>query len=157
MGNRLRHARIEVATPTVRVRNFQRTVSVNVVDLEEFAMRAVLRCRQIRKRVATDLMKLHEIFILLVSDRRISSLHREFLGKTGPTDVLTFQHGEILISVERAQDHARQFGNSLNEELKLYIVHGLLHLHGFDDRQKSDARKMEVLQQRILQSASRLN
>lgn len=80
----------------------------------------------------------------------MSRLHREFLGKTGPTDVLTFQHGEIFISIETAKRHARAFGNSLLRELQLYIVHGLLHLNGFDDRTQPGARRMEELQAKIL-------
>ena len=80
----------------------------------------------------------------------MASLHRQFLNQTGPTDVLTFQHGEIFISVETARRHARVFGNSLARELRLYIVHGLLHLHGFDDRERADTRKMERMQSQIL-------
>ena len=68
---------------------------------------------------------------MLISDRRICQLHRQFLGQRGPTDVLTFRHGEIFISVETAKRHARAFANPLVRELQLYIVHGLLHLHGF--------------------------
>ena len=91
-----------------------------------------------------------EIFVWLVSDRRMARLHRQFLGQTGPTDVLTFQHGEIFISVETAKRHARVFGNSLMRELQLYIVHGLLHLHGFDDRTQSGARGKKRMQEKIL-------
>jgi probable rRNA maturation factor len=64
--------------------------------------------------------------------------------------VLTFQHGEIFISVELARRHARSFGNSLMRELQLYIVHGLLHLHGFDDRTQREAREMKRAQEKIL-------
>ena len=83
----------------------------------------------------------------------MSRLHREFLSQTGPTDVLTFHHGEIFISVEMAKRQARVFGNSLVRELQLYIVHGLLHLHGFDDRTPAEARKMEEIQEKILNRA----
>ena len=99
--------------------------------------------------------KLPKIFVWLISDRRISQLHRQFLGETGPTDVLTFQHGEIFISVETAKRHAHGFGNSLVRELQLYIVHGLLHLHGLDDRTQSGARKMKKAQEKILSGCSR--
>jgi probable rRNA maturation factor len=95
-------------------------------------------------------MKLQQVFVLIVSDRRIAALHRQFLNESGPTDVITFAHGEIFISAETARRHARQFGNSLARELQLYIVHGLLHLHGFNDGNKVEARKMEIAQERIL-------
>jgi probable rRNA maturation factor len=101
------------------------------------------------------LRKLSEIFIWLISDRRMALLHRKFLGQSGPTDVLTFQHGEIFISVDTARRHARAFGNSLLRELKLYIVHGLLHLHGFDDQTPDKSHKMKAAQERILRTCSR--
>ena len=138
------------AVPQIAVRNLQRTVPVSIADFEQFAANALRACLRLRQREPTDLTRLSEIFLLLVSDRRMASLHRQFLNQTGPTDVLTFQHGEIFISVETARRHARTFGNSLARELRLYIVHGLLHLHGFDDRKRADARKMERIQKRIL-------
>ena len=136
--------------PQITVRNLQRAVAVDLVGLEKFAARAVQRCMQLRRHKLTQLAKLREIFVLLISDRRMAALHRQFLDQPGPTDVLTFQHGEIFISAQTARRHARAFGNSLTRELQLYIVHGLLHLHDFDDRKQADARKMERMQKRIL-------
>jgi probable rRNA maturation factor len=135
--------------PRISVRNLQRKIPVNVGELEEFAATAVQRCLRLRKQKRTDLRKLREVFIWLISDRRIALLHRQFLGKTAPTDVLTFQHGEIFISVETARRNARAFGNSLMRELKLYIVHGLLHLHGFDDRTPAGGRRMKTAQEKF--------
>ena len=144
--------------PKIRVRNLQRTVRVDTVDLKKFAAKALRMCLQQRKNEATDLTKLREFFVLLVSDRRMTALHRRFLHKPGPTDVLTFEHGEIFLSVETARRNARIFGNSLTRELRLYIVHGLLHLHSFEDRTEAGARKMKTMQERILrQLAGRRN
>ena len=139
----------------ISVRNLQRKVAVNVTKLENFAGKALRRCLQLRKRKPTDLDKVHEVFVWLISDQRMASLHRKFMHQTGPTDVLTFQHGEIFISVETAKRHARAFGNSLTSELCLYIAHGLLHLHGFDDRTQAAARKMKAMQKNILRNCSR--
>ena len=140
--------------PQISVRNRQRNISINVAELERFAAKAVQECLRLRLREATDLTRLSEVSVWLISDRRIASLHWQFLHQTGPTDVLTFQHGEIFISVETAQRHARVFGTSLTDELRLYIVHGLLHLHGFDDRRRADARKMKTAQEKILDHCS---
>jgi probable rRNA maturation factor len=142
------------AAPKIGVRNLQRNILVNVVELENFAANAVRLCLQLRKRKPTDLTKLRDVFVWLISDRRMALLHRQFLDQTGPTDVLTFQHGEIFISIETAKRHARAFGNSLARELRLYIVHGLLHLHGFDDRTQASARRMEKAQEQILREMS---
>jgi probable rRNA maturation factor len=141
-----------VARPRISVRNLQRKIPLNVAELQEFAVKAVRRCLQLRKRKRTDLSKLRNVFVWLISDRRISRLHRQFLEQSGPTDVLTFQHGEIFVSVETAKRHSRVFRNPLVRELQLYIVHGLLHLHGFDDRTPAEAHKMKSTQERILRS-----
>src|SRR5437867_8821149 len=143
------------ASPQIRVSNIQRVIPVNAINLEKFATKAVRRCLALHKAKDTKLTKLREIFVWLISDWRMARLHREFLHQTGPTDVLTFDHGEIFISVETARRHARAFGNSLADELRLYIVHCLLHLHGFDDRKRADARKMERMQKRILAAAAK--
>ena len=143
-----------MTVPEITVHNLQRKISVNVAELEKFAGNAVQHSLQLHQRQRTDLSKLSEIFIWLISDRRLALLHRKFLGQSGPTDVMTFQHGEIFISVDTARRHARAFENSLLRELKLYIVHGLLHLHGFDDRMPREARKMKAAQERILRICS---
>jgi probable rRNA maturation factor len=139
-----------MTVPEIIVRNLQRKISVNVAELEKFAGNAVQHSLQLQQRKRTDLRKLREVFVWLISDRRMALLHRKFLGHSGPTDVLTFQHGEIFISVDTARRHAGAFGNSLVRELKLYIVHGLLHLHGFDDQTRRNVRKMNVAQEKIL-------
>jgi probable rRNA maturation factor len=144
-----------MTAPDISVRNRQRKIPVNVTDLQIFAAKALRRCLQLRKRKSTDLDQLWAVFVWLISDRRMASLHRKFMHQTGPTDVLTFQHGEIFISVETAKKHARAFGNSLACELCLYITHGLLHLHGFDDRTQAAARKMKAMQKKILRDCSR--
>lgn len=142
-----------MTAPEILVHNLQRKISFNVVELEKFAGNAVRHSLQLQTRKQTDLRKLSKVFVLLISDRRMTFLHRKFLGQPGPTDVLTFQHGEIFISVETARRHARAFGNSLLSELKLYIVHGLLHLQGFDDQTPGEARKMKTVQERVFRRA----
>ena len=141
-------------TAEIKVRNLQRVVPIDAAALENFARKALRLCLELRKTAVTDLIKLREISVLIVSDRRMSALHRQFLNKSGPTDVITFSHGEIFISAETARRHARRFRNTLPRELQLYVAHGLLHLHGFDDRTKVAARKMERAQRRILAKAS---
>ena len=132
------------------VRNFQHKVRVDAVDLEEFAKKAMALCLDLRKTKTTDLEMLREISVLIVSDRRMATLHRRFMNVPGSTDVITFQHGEIFISAEMAVRNARRFATALIHELRLYIVHGLLHLSGFDDQTEAAARKMRAMQEKIL-------
>jgi probable rRNA maturation factor len=146
----------KVAVPKISVRNLQRKVSVDAVDLEKFARKAFELCLRVPRKKKTELVQLPEISVLIVSDLRIASLHRQFMNELGPTDVITFQHGEIFIGAETARRNARRFGNALAHELRLYLVHGLLHLHGFDDRDEERARKMEIVQRKILAEVSGL-
>ena len=138
------------------MRNLQRKVPVNIIDLKKFGQKALELCLRLPRRKKTDLVQLREVSILIVSDRKIASLHRQFMKESGPTDVITFQHGEIFISAETARRNARRFGNALARELRLDLVHGLLHLHGFDDRDEVSAQKMRIVQRKILARASRL-
>jgi probable rRNA maturation factor len=98
-------------------------------------------------------LSLSDIDVVLISDKRMSALHRRFMNIAGPTDVITFQHGEIFISVETARRQARELGASTAQEIELYIVHGLLHLAGFDDNTADAARVMRRMQARIVRSA----
>lgn len=142
-----------MTVPQISLRNLQRRIPIDLTRLRSFAAIAAQDCLRLRKGKQTDLREVRQIFILLISDRRMSRLHLQFVGERGPTDVLTFQHGEIFISVDTAKTNARVFGNSLIRELELYIVHGLLHLHGFDDQTPAEAQKMKSVQERILRRA----
>jgi probable rRNA maturation factor len=136
--------------PKIEVRNLQRKIAVDVVDLQKFAQKAAPLCLRLPTKKKTELDKLRDVSVLFVSDRRMAALHRRFMNESGPTDVMTFHNGEIVISADTAFRNARRFGNPLNRELRLYIVHGLLHLHGFDDRDEASAGKMRTAEEKIL-------
>jgi len=138
---------------TITVFNRQRAVPVKLAALQEFAGRALLLCLKLPPK-PNVLTTLSEVSVVLVSDRRMAELHRRFLQEPGPTDVITFQHGEIFVSMETARRQARRFDSSLKLELCLYIVHGLLHLHGFDDKDARSAARMKRTQERILAKLS---
>ena|ERR1700726_4986417 len=143
--------------PEISVRNLQRAVKVDVARIRKFAENAVQLCLQLQRPRITDLRKLPEISILIVSDRRMAILHRQFLNEIGPTDVLTFHHGEIFVNAQMARRNSRRFGSSLEREHRLYVVHGLLHLHGFDDRTAAKKREMIEVQDKIFDQACSLN
>jgi probable rRNA maturation factor len=141
-----------VALPQISVRNLQRKITVDRDALEQFARGALPLCG---REQGSGLTNLEEVSVLLISDRRITELHRRFMQISGPTDVITFQHGEIFISVETARRQAKTYRTSLAHELRLYLVHGLLHLHGFDDRDPVARRLMLSAQERIVERACR--
>ncbi len=93
---------------------------------------------------------------LLTDDRELRRLNRQFLGRDYPTDVLSFPAGEeflgeIAISVDRAREQAARYGHSLEEELAILMLHGLLHLVGFDhERDRGRMRRAEAHWRRLL-------
>ncbi len=133
--------------PQLNLINRQRKVPLDLPALEAFAHRALPLCAA---EAGTGLTKLPEVNVVLVSDRRISQLHRRFMQIEGATDVITFQHGEIFISVETARRQARTHGTTFLQELRLYLVHGLLHLQGFDDTEEKARQQMHLRQEAIL-------
>lgn len=100
--------------------------------------------------------KLEEIGIILVSDGRMAALHGEFLSDPSPTDVITFQHGEIVVSAETAVREARRRALRVPEEVARYAIHGLLHLAGWSDAGARAAREMLAAQEKILRRALRV-
>lgn len=136
-----------VSLPRIAVSNRQRKLALDREGLEDFARRALTLCA---RELGNRLTNLDEVNVVFISDRRMSELHQRFLRVAGPTDVITFQHGEIFISVETAQRQAQMQSTTLPYELRLYLVHGLLHLHGFDDREENDRAAMAARQERIV-------
>lgn len=120
---------------------------------------------RVLRTVATTLRALGgprpRVSLTLVDDRTIKRLNLRYRGKNRTTDVLAFpmeDHaglpipllGEVIVSVETAKRQAREHGHSLHEELDLLIVHGLLHLVGYDDEDPLEARLMHDREMAIL-------
>lgn len=134
----------------ISLHNRQRKVRVNLPWLRRFAVTALGECLRHPAHGETPLPRLREVEVTLVSDATIARVHRDFMDIPGATDVITFDHGEIVISTDTARTNAVQYGRTLQEELALYIVHGLLHLNGYEDKEPADAARMHRLQEGIL-------
>ncbi len=109
-----------------------------------------------------------EVAIVLSDDESLRELNRRFRGVDAPTDVLSFSNetvgpyagmaasprylGDIVISLPRAQAQAEQVGAQVVQELQLLIVHGMLHLLGYDHADEAQKAKMWDVQARILQA-----
>ncbi len=97
-----------------------------------------------------------EVDVLLTSDAALKKLNRDFRGKNKPTDVLSFpapreiafQHaGDLAISLETAARQATSFGHTLRDEVRILMLHGLLHLSGMDhetDKGEMATREAEL-------------
>ncbi len=99
---------------------------------------------------------LRELSIAIVDDAAIAGLNQRFLGHAGPTDVIAFPLGdglgEIIVNAERACAVARRFCRRPDDELALYLVHGLLHFAGHDDRTPAQRRAMRAAERRVLRA-----
>jgi probable rRNA maturation factor len=118
-----------------------------------------------RRALERQAVEAAEICVLLVDDRGIAGLHERWLGIPGPTDVITFDlsdaarpgvlHGDIAVSAETARRVARELGWQPRHELAYYVVHGILHLAGYDDHDPADRRAMRA-RERVLMLAAGL-
>jgi probable rRNA maturation factor len=95
-----------------------------------------------------------QLGIALVDDATIARLNAQYHDTPGPTDVLSFDYGEgqgeLIISVECAIRQARHFRTTPARELILYVVHGILHLHGYDDQTPNDQRRMRAAERKLI-------
>jgi probable rRNA maturation factor len=137
--------------------NRQRKVPPHLLQLplvQEITRHAwpLVRAEVRRGAVLPDLP---EIAFVLVSDRRLAALHDRFMNDPTPTDVITFHHGEIVISAEMARREAQNRRLPVPQEVARYAVHGLLHLAGWDDREAAAAAGLHLVQEKILRRASR--
>lgn len=111
-----------------------------------------------------------EISLVLTNDENIHQLNKEYRDKDCPTDVLSFPMyetideiiqdidrvtevllGDVIISLPRAQAQAEEYGHSLERELAFLVVHGVLHLLGFDHINEEERLKMRKEEDRVLQ------
>jgi probable rRNA maturation factor len=134
------------------ISNLQRKVSIDTAFIRE-VMAAALRMEG-RPQTA-------DISVALVDDAYIRVLNREYRGVDQATDVLAFPLeedtgdrepalGDIVISVERAREQARQFKHPVRREVALLAVHGLLHLLGYEDETEAGAAAMWSKQKHLL-------
>lgn len=110
-----------------------------------------------------------EVSVSFVDDEEIAELNEEYRGKVGPTDVLSFECdnledemsgfgfeediyelGDIIIAVDVAERQTKEFGTSFEEEMTLLLVHGLLHLCGYDHIENDEAEVMEAREAELI-------
>jgi len=155
---------VNVPTARLALRNRQRARRLNLP-----------LARRITATLLRDLMGLNDfdLGLALVGAAEMARLNRTFLRHAGPTDVLSFDysdqpgrshgagpaggldscaslHGDIVICVDEAVAQARRFRTTWQSELVRYIIHGVLHLRGLDDRRPARRRKMKRAEDRLL-------
>ena len=94
-----------------------------------------------------------DVSVAFVSEGEMRKLNKQWRGKNKVTDVLSFGekgNGEVLISYAQAQRQGKEMGHSTRDEILFLLVHGVLHLSGYDHERPTDAKKMFPLQTEIL-------
>jgi probable rRNA maturation factor len=131
----------------------------------------VIYCRNLNSKRRIDLNKIKRaaritleeegkssasVNIIIVSNQKIRAVNRKYLDRDRSTDVIAFPFeadlpgeagfapllGDVMISSDKAFSNAKVFGNTFREELLLYVVHGILHLTGYDDKTRKEERRM---------------
>jgi probable rRNA maturation factor len=129
--------------------NRQRRVRFDLARLRTLAGLSLAECIHESGDGLFRLKQSRVIEVAVVSDAVIARVHQQFMGVPGATDVITFDHGEIVVSADTARVQAIGRGHGVIDELALYIIHGLLHLNGYDDLAPRARAKMHRVQNRI--------
>ncbi len=107
------------------------------------------------------------VAVVLTNDAHLRALHRDFMGIDSPTDVMTFpagdgvpgqaalSGGDVVVSVDRAAEQATEVGHSVAAEVRFLVVHGLLHLCGWDDATDALRERMHDRQTDLLGAFAR--
>ena len=137
----------------IKIRNLQKKVRIrSIKELEKVAIQ-VLKSEGIKGA---------EVSILLVDNKTIRRFNRKYRGIDRATDVLAFSQqegrfsglnpdllGDIIISVDKARTQSRNYKQSFKKELCLYLIHGCLHLLGYEDRTERDRKRMQKKQEGV--------
>lgn len=105
-----------------------------------------------------------QLGVVLVNDSAMTRLNETFLNHAGSTDVITFNYaqdngrcveGEVFVCVNEAERQARRFKTTWQQELVRYILHGFLHLQGYDDVTTAQRVRMKTVENRLLREMVR--
>jgi probable rRNA maturation factor len=97
--------------------------------------------RRFLKDLSDQLLPGRNVTCLIAADRDLSALNRKFRGKDYAADVLSFPPDDIAISFDRAAAQAAELGHRVEDELRILMLHGLLHLAGMDHETDAGAMK----------------
>ena len=116
--------------------------------------------KKISKDILGILKKKKGLEIVFLGDKQIKPLNKKYKKRNSPTDVLSFELGElgeIIISSDTALKNSEIFHTSLEEEIVLYVIHGILHLFGYDDGTAREKGRMSKKEDVILEALCQEN
>lgn len=137
--------------PQIWIADCQEARRIDVGQLEDLAPAALdLVLKRTPAGTQDFAVEMDALEVSLVSEDEIARIHGEFFDDPTPTDVITFDHGELVLGVEAAAEEAEARGWPLERELLLYLIHGFLHLRGLEDGLPEEFEEMRSLQEEIL-------
>lgn len=108
-------------------------------------------------RIITDKVKLGDINIIFCSDNFILDINNKYLNHNYFTDIITFDYsseniisGDLIISTDTVRENSVIYNQTFTDELHRVIIHGILHLIGYDDKNKVDKERMRTAEDRAL-------
>lgn len=111
----------------------------------------------IKQVISLHHKKYGEINIILTGDNKLLELNKSFLNRNYYTDIITFDYsiqnkvsGDLFISIERIKENSEKYRITIDKELKRIIIHGILHLLGYRDKNKKEKAKMRMMEERYL-------
>lgn len=136
----------------IEIQNHQNEVALPPAFLTWLERNISIACQAAQQAslASTPLSELTELDIAFIEQSASDIAHRQFMNIPGATDVITFPYGELLICPQIALLQAAEHHEPLWRELLRYVVHGMLHLAGYDDRNAADADKMHAIQEVIV-------
>lgn len=132
-------------------------MEVKYINHEEFKIDTAPFLFYINKLAKATVLMGGVLNVVFVNDKYIRALNKAYRGKDAPTDVLSFEYGpddligEVYVSVETAERQAKEHKHSLSDELIRLIVHGILHVHGYDHEEDEDYMRMSVIEKGVLE------
>lgn len=124
-------------------------ISYYFEDVDFVLKSKVLTSKWLRLVAESEIRKIGNITIIFCSDNYILDINQKFLQHDYFTDIITFNYnegdklsGDLFISVDSVKENSIEFGSEFNDELNRVIVHGLLHLIGYDDHTDEDSKEI---------------
>ncbi len=139
------------ASPAQAFTPHRRSAQISVFNAHRRYRIPKTRVEQYVKKVLGK--KKGAVSVVFVDSHRCKSINRNFLGHNFVTDVISFTleippalEGEIYVNLDRAKQQAKEYEVSFANEVARLVIHGTLHLIGYDDVRASDAKKMKVIE-----------
>ena len=124
-------------------------ISYHCADIDFLFREKTVNSRWLRLVAESEIRRIGDIAIIFCSDRHILDINLRYLGHDYFTDIITFDYcegdrlsGDLFISIDTVRENSIFYGTDFNDELNRVMVHGILHLIGYDDHSDEEIKEM---------------